>query len=128
MNFYAILPLTFLTAWACALLLADLFIKRKGLTAFLAALGLALTLGITISQIGWTDIGFNSMVVVDGFSTFVGALLLVSGLFGVALAYDYVKRLGIERGEYYGLLLFSIAGMMLMTQAADLIIVFLALE
>ena len=46
----------------------------------------------------------------------------------MALAYDYVKRMGLERGEYYTLLLFSISGMMLMAQAADLIIVFLALE
>ncbi len=34
----------------------------------------------------------------------------------------------IERGEYYTLMLFSVAGMMLMAQAADLIVVFLALE
>jgi NADH-quinone oxidoreductase subunit N len=59
---------------------------------------------------------------------FVDALLLVSGLLGIALAYGYVQRMGIARGEYYTLLLFSVAGMMLMAQAADLIIVFLALE
>jgi NADH-quinone oxidoreductase subunit N len=58
----------------------------------------------------------------------VNALLLVSGLLGIALAYGYIKRMGIERGEYYTLLLFSVTGMMLMAQAADLIIVFLALE
>jgi NADH-quinone oxidoreductase subunit N len=49
-------------------------------------------------------------------------------LLGVALAYGYVKRMGIERGEYYTLMLFSISGMMLMAQATDLIVVFLALE
>ena len=68
------------------------------------------------------------MVVLDGFSTFINALLLVSGMLGIALAYGYVKRMGIERGEYYILLLFSVTGMMLMAQAADLIMVFLALE
>jgi len=36
--------------------------------------------------------------------------------------------MGIERGEYYSLLLFSITGMMLMAQASDLIVIFLALE
>ncbi len=128
LNFSVILPLLILTVWACALLLVDLFIKNKGITALLAALGLALTLGFTLSQIGASDTGFNNMVVLDGFSTFVDALLLVSGLFGIALAYGYLKRMGIERGEYYTLLLFSIAGMLLMAQASDLIIVFLALE
>jgi len=46
----------------------------------------------------------------------------------IALAYDYIKRMDIERGEYYVILLFSISGMLLMSQANDLIVVFLALE
>jgi NADH-quinone oxidoreductase subunit N len=128
LNFSVVLPLAFLVVWACGLLLVDLFVKRKGVTAFLAALGLALALGLTLAQIGLSNTGFNDMVIQDGFSIFVNALLLLSGLLGVALAYGYLKRMGIERGEYYTLLLFSISGMMLMGQAGDLIIVFLALE
>jgi len=129
-DFSILLPLIILTAWACALLLADLFIPkdRKGITAFLAALGLALTLGFTLTQIRREATSFNGMVTLDGFSTFTSALILISGLLGIALAYGYIKRMGIERGEYYALMLFSITGMLLMTQASDLIIVFLALE
>ena len=126
-----ILPLTFLVVWACVLLLVDLFIPadRKGMTAALSALGLALTLGWTLTQIGREPLAaFNGMVVLDGFSVFVNALLLVSGLLGIALSFGYIKRMKIERGEYYTLMLFSIAGMMLMAQASDLIVVFLALE
>ncbi len=128
LNFSVILPVLVLAGWACLLLLGDLLFKRKGLTAFLAALGLALTLGLTLAQLGMSETSFNNMVIVDGFSIFVDAVLLGSGLLGVALAYGYLKRMGIERGEYYALLLFSITGMMLMAQAGDLIIVFLALE
>jgi NADH-quinone oxidoreductase subunit N len=136
-SFSAILPLILLVVWACVLLLVDLFIprSRKWITATLAAFGLALTLGFTLAQVGSETAGFCDpenptvcMVMLDGFSTFVNALLLVSGLLGVALAYGYVRRMGIERGEYYTLLLFSIGGMMLMAQASDLIVVFLALE
>jgi len=130
LDFSAILPYTILTVWACVLLLVDLFIPkdRKGITALLSALGLAITLGFTFAQLGLEHSGFNNMIVLDGFSTFVNAILLISGLLGVALAYGYVKRMGIERGEYYTLLLFSVTGMMLMAQATDLIMVFLALE
>src|SRR5258708_21164695 len=130
LDFQTLLPYTILTAWACVLLLVDLFIPkgRKGITAFLAALGLAFTLSFTLIQIGSEQTGFHNMVVLDGFLIFVNAILLISGLLGVALAYGYVKRMGIERGEYYTLLLFSVTGMMLMAQATDLIIVFLALE
>ena len=129
-DYQVLTPYILLTVWACILLLFDLFIPKnsKGITAILSALGLAVTLGFTLAQIGIELTGFNGMVTLDGFSTFVNALLLVSGLLGVALAYGYVKRMGIERGEYYTLLLFSVTGMMLMAQAADLIIVFLALE
>ncbi|MDX1378413.1 MAG: NADH-quinone oxidoreductase subunit N [Anaerolineales bacterium] len=129
-DYQVLTPYIILTVWACILLLVDLFIpkERKGVTALLSALGLAVTLGFTLAQIGIEATGFNNMVVLDGFSTFVNALLLVSGLLGIALAYGYVKRMGIERGEYYALLLFSVTGMMLMAQAVDLIVVFLALE
>ena len=130
LDFFAVLPLIILVAWACLLLLADLFMpkNRKGLTALLAALGLVVTLGVSLTQVGQQIVAFNGMVVVDGFAVFLSALFLGSGLVAIALAYDYLKRMGIERGEYYILLMFSISGMMLMSMAADLIVVFLALE
>ena len=129
-DFYTLIPYLILTVWACVLLLVDLFIpkNRKSITAILASVGIAVSLGYTVTQIGFKSPGFNNMVALDGFSTFANILLLVSGLFGIALAYGYAKRMNIERGEYYTLLLFSVTGMMLMAQATDLIIVFLALE
>ncbi len=129
-DFTSVLPLTFLVVWASVLLLLDLFIpkERKSITAALSALGLALTLGFTLTQIGQEVASFNNMVVLDGFSTFVNALLLLSGLLGIGLSFGYIKRMNLERGEYYTLMLFSISGMMLMAQAGDLIVVFLALE
>ncbi|MFZ0534368.1 MAG: NADH-quinone oxidoreductase subunit N [Anaerolineales bacterium] len=130
LNMKVVLPTAVLIAWSCVLLLADLFIPkgRKGWTALLAALGLVLFLGLSITQGGQAAAGFNRMVIYDGFSFFLNILFLSSGLVGIALAFDYIKRLDIERGEYYVLLLFSISGMMLMAQANDLIVVFLALE
>jgi len=123
-------PLVLLVVWACALLIGDLFIpkERKTLTAALAAVGLALTLGFTLTQAGEEATGFSNMIILDGFSVFVNALLLLCGLMGIALSFGYIKRMNLERGEYYTLMLFSIAGMMLMAQAGDLIVVFLALE
>ncbi|NMC78608.1 MAG: NADH-quinone oxidoreductase subunit N, partial [Chloroflexi bacterium] len=125
-----ILPLVILVGWGLLLLLVDLWVprQRKGITAVLAAVGLALTLGFSLVNRGQTQLAFNGMAVVDGFATFLDVIFLVSGLVGVALAYNYLKRMGIERGEYYSLLIFTISGMMLMTYAYDLIVVFLALE
>jgi len=126
----AILPLIVLAGWACVLLLVDLFIPkdRKGLTALLAAAGLLVALILAVSQRNLPVVAFNGMVSVDRFAIFLMILVLGAGLIGIALAKDYLRRTGIERGEYYTLLLFSICGMMLMAMAADLIVVFLALE
>ena len=129
-DLYTILPILVVIVWAVLLMLADLWIpdERKGLTAILAAAGLAVALGLTLAQSGKTATAMNGMVVVDGFSVLMNIIFLVSGMAGIALAYDYLKRMKIERGEYYVLLMFSTSGMMLMAGAYDLIIVFLALE
>ena len=125
-----LLPPVVLASWTIILLLIDLWIpkQRKGITAFLAAVGVMLTLGLNITQYGRSMSAFNGMAVLDGFTAFLNTLFLLSGLAGIGLAYDYLKRQNIERGEYYALLLFSVSGMMLMAYANDLIVVFLALE
>lgn len=126
----SITPHIVLVAWAVALLLVDLYIPagRKSLTALLTVAGLAVAMGLELAQAGQAFTGFGGMIVVDGFSVFLNTLFLASGMAGVALAYNYLKRMGIERGEYYVLLMISISGMMLMGSAGDLIVVFLALE
>jgi len=127
---FAILPIIIVIGWACILLIADLFVPqdRKGITAALAALGLVIALGATVARIGIETTLFNGMLIQDGFSTFFQVLFLFLGLFAISQAYDYLRRRGIERGEYYVLLLFSISGMMLMASAGDLMMIFLALE
>jgi NADH-quinone oxidoreductase subunit N len=129
-NLSKTMPLNVVILWACGLLLVDLFVPkdRKGVTALLAAAGMVVALGFTIAQTGAQTTAYGGMIAVDGFATFLTVLFLGSGLVGIALSYEYLNRQGIQRGEYYVLLMFSISGMILMSLAADLIVVFLALE
>jgi NADH-quinone oxidoreductase subunit N len=128
-DFLSILPIVVLVLWACALLLVEAFVKAaKRAVPLLAAFGLAVTLGFVVALSRSDYIGFNGMVSADGFAAFLNVLFLLSGIAAIALAFDYNKRMGIDRGEFYVLLLFSISGMMLMSIAVDLIVVFLALE
>jgi NADH-quinone oxidoreductase subunit N len=133
------LPLTIVVTWACLVLIASAFAPRDGQRwmALLSAAGLVLALVVALvpalngssgQPAGWFKTVFLGMAVVDGFAVFMNVLVLLCGLAGIAVAYDYLKRMGLERGEYYALLLFSISGMMLMGMAADLIVVFLSLE
>ncbi len=127
----ALLPEILLVVWASALLLINLAIpsKRKGAVAVLAALGLGVSLAAAVALAGSSRSAFGGMVVLDGFAVFLQVLLAASGIAAITLAYDYIQRQGIDQpGEYYILLLFSVAGMMLIGQATDFIMVFLALE
>jgi NADH-quinone oxidoreductase subunit N len=135
-NLMAALPLLILVGWGCVVLLVDLFIPvgRKYWTAWLTVLGLvgtAVALSIqmlSFSRSGTAQFAFNGMLAVDGFSIFLQIVFIISAILGVLMALNYLPRHGIERGEYYTLLLFTTTGMMLMAMAADLIVVFLALE
>jgi NADH-quinone oxidoreductase subunit N len=50
------------------------------------------------------------------------------GLLSLAISGPTVERERLPRGEYYALMLFATAGMMLMATASDLLLIFLALE
>jgi NADH-quinone oxidoreductase subunit N len=126
----AILPSALLAAWACALLIVDLFVpvRRRGITAGLTAVAIVTAMVALGLLAGRQAVAPGSMVVADGTGAFFQIILLLGGLFGVALAFDYIRRTDIERGEYYILLLFSLSGMLLLTISSDLVMVFLGLE
>ncbi|MBI4927551.1 MAG: NADH-quinone oxidoreductase subunit N [Anaerolineae bacterium] len=130
-DFLTILPPAFIAVAAVILLVVDLFIPkhREGITALLASVILAGGLGVNLAMSGRSlPPAFNGMLVLDGFAVFANAIILVCGLAGIALAFHFLRRMGLDNSEYYPLMLFSTAGMMLLNQAYDLIIVFLAIE
>ncbi|MEJ5312884.1 MAG: NADH-quinone oxidoreductase subunit N [Anaerolinea sp.] len=129
-DFLTLLPAIVLLAWGVIMLVVDLFLptSRKGITPLLSGIGAAAGLGVNFALTGYSQTGFNGMVVLDGFASFTNTLLLISSLFAIMLSYDYMRRMNIERSECCALMLISTAGMMIMVQAYDLIVLFLALE
>lgn len=126
------LPVFVLITWAILQLMLDLFIERKSLTAGISLMGLLVTGGLLAFQAvntqGLALTGFNDMLVLDGFSLFLQAVIVMTAFLSVLIAMEYLPRHNLDRGEFYTLLLFTTAGMMLMTLANDLIVVFVALE
>lgn len=129
-DFSAVLPLVIVAGSACVLLIVDLFVPhgQKGITGLLAAVALSAALAEVLIQSRQPQQAFGGMILADGFAAFLQSVFLIAGIAGIALAYDYLRRMGIERGEYYALMMFVIGGMMLMSMAGDLIVVFLGLE
>ncbi|HYH52415.1 MAG TPA: NADH-quinone oxidoreductase subunit N [Acidimicrobiia bacterium] len=70
----------------------------------------------------------SGMVAVDGFAVFARTVILAATALGLMVAQGYLRREEVESPEYHALLLLSASGMLLMTSANDLIVVFLALE
>jgi NADH-quinone oxidoreductase subunit N len=130
LNMGAALPAISVAAWACILLVIDLWIpkNRKILTAYLTAGGLAFAFFANLAVYNQTGDSFFGMYVTDQFTGFLNLVILATALIAVLLSVDYLKRAEIERGEYYILLLFSTAGIMFMVAANDLIAIFVSLE
>jgi NADH-quinone oxidoreductase subunit N len=68
------------------------------------------------------------VVVADNFSLFITWILVIVGILSLAISGPVVEREGLPAGEYYALMLFALAGMILMAMASDLLVIFLALE
>jgi NADH-quinone oxidoreductase subunit N len=67
-------------------------------------------------------------VTADDFSLFFHALVLGVAAVTVLLSPSYLRANGIERGEYYALLLFSVVGMLGLVSSLELVSIFVALE
>ena len=64
----------------------------------------------------------------DDLSLFLHALLLGIAAASVLLSPSYLRTNGMERGEYYALLLFSVVGMLGLVSSLELVSLFVALE
>ena len=112
----------------------DLITKRRGVVIATALIGLCipalLTLSLALHSFGsYPKTAFFGMLTVDGYAIFFQALFLVIG-FGVMLvSTGYVERyLRSTVGEYLSIILFSLAGMMLMSGTTELISIYISLE
>jgi NADH-quinone oxidoreductase subunit N len=130
LNLGIALPAIFLGLFTMVVLIVDLFVPRdrKIITArlTLAALVVAFILNLAVFDVNETAL--FEMFIADQFSAFLNIVILTTAFITVLLSVDYLQRAKIERSEYYTLLLLSVAGIMFMASANDLIVVFIALE
>lgn len=125
-----ILPELLLAAFGILIMVAEPFLPpgRKrllGPTALVGTLAALATTGVQATNQGHA---FNRLVVIDGFSVFLHALLLLVTALTLLASFRYLQRENINHGEYYALLLFGTVGMGVMASANELILVFLGLE
>ncbi len=125
----AIVPMLCVTAAAIAAMVAEAF-RAPGERMPIGPLGAIGLTGAAVACVLLWNHNTSSFGVVqaDNFGLFVTMVLIVVGLLSLAFSGPTVERERLPQGEYYALMLFAIAGMMLMATASDLLLIFLALE
>ena len=130
-DFAHLAPEIILTLAAIAVVLVDLVVRNKQILAWLSIAGV-LASGVAAIAL-WTSgaggASYSGVVITDLFGTFFKIVLLGGTLLALLLSPAYVnRRLSRFHGEYYGLLLLSTVGMMLLVSVGELISILLALE
>ena len=103
---------------------------RKDLGVFAFA-GTLVALAATFYQAVTPDIhgtGWFGMVRVDSFSICFHVIVGFVAATVILASFDYLKQQSIRAGEFYGLILLGAVGMMLMSSAVELVLIFIALE
>jgi NADH-quinone oxidoreductase subunit N len=128
-DYAAVIPLVIVALSATAAMLAEAF-RQPGERMPIAGLGLIGLAGAAAASVFLWDHDATSFGVIraDNFALFINITLCIVGVLTMLFSSDVVDRTGLPAGEYYALTLFAICGMMMMAQATDLLVIFLALE
>ena len=135
-HYLAILPILTFFGAALALLIVTSLVRTNvrlvAATTITVATGVA-TLVMSVFQ--WSYVAHHGAtttvahaIVLDDFSVVASAVIAVSLLLSALVAHDWAVRERLAGVEFHILALASSAGALLMTQANDLVVVFLGLE
>ncbi|MBI3998360.1 MAG: NADH-quinone oxidoreductase subunit N [Armatimonadetes bacterium] len=113
---------------ALVVLMVDLWLaaERRGVLIAVSLLGLAWA--AWMAAVAPDGVSFAGMYVRDALARAGQLLALGVTAAGVLVAPEYLRRGGLDRGEYYVLVLVAGAGAMLMAASRDLLMLFLSLE
>jgi NADH-quinone oxidoreductase subunit N len=131
LDLHLLLPEIVLTVAAMAVVAVDLLApaspRRTAAAPALSAAGIAVALALLLLDRREGGALFGAFQA-DAFARFARALAAGGGLLVVALASTYTRRMDRGHGEFYGLLLLALLGVLLVAGVADLVSLFVAVE
>lgn len=126
-----VLPEIIILGMAMTILLTDLFLKEKnrGLIYALAQFTLALAAGVSVltHAPGVAD-AFTGMFVDDPLSDVLKLMIYLGTSVIFVYSRPYIQLRHMFRGEFYALVLFAVAGMMVMVSGQNLLTLYIGLE
>jgi NADH-quinone oxidoreductase subunit N len=130
-DYICVLPEIVLTLFGVVVMMLEpLFPPRASRRplGYVAVVGTIAAAVATLYQAEHPGTGFFDMVRVDAFSIFFHLLIIFVAALVVLASFEYLDAQQIRSGEYYGLILFGAVGMVLMSSAVELVLIFIALE
>jgi len=130
-NLQLLTPEFALAGLALLVLAVDLVVpqNRKNLLGWLSIAGLLGLIALSLKMLwGENETLYGGLLAVDAFSLFFKIFFLGLGIFIILSSMDYVEKNLTSRGEFYGLILFSILGMNVMAQSRELLTAYISLE
>jgi NADH-quinone oxidoreductase subunit N len=115
---------------AAAVLVVDLaWPGRRTLAIATALFGLGLVALAALSLSGHTaEKAFGGAYILDNLTTFLDLLFVAIAALTILFANDYLEPRGLPIAEFAAILIFAVTGAMLISGAADLLLLFVALE
>ena len=125
-----ILPELLVVFAACVLLVLDPITpsSKKDFLAWMCLGTLVVCFFVTAAGMGERTFAFSNLVVVDSYAAFWKLLLYLVSVLTILLSIGYLKEEKIDLAEFYGFIMLSLTGMMIMVSGADLLVVYLGLE
>src|SRR6476619_5039217 len=125
-----LLPELVLVGGAFALLMLDLFLSesQRVVTHLVAIALLLVTAWLAAAGIGGHGAVLGGMFVRDDMSDVLKAGACVLTALALVYAWPFLRQRGLYKGEVAVLMLFAVAGMMLLISAGSLVMVYLGLE
>lgn len=123
-------PLLSVTLTAVVVLMTGLFLKRTSgsILAGISLLGIVVAVFFTVRLWDYNQYGFAGVIVVDNlFVFFATASLIIAGL-AVLLSTSQLSNLIRDPSEFYALLLFCTAGMLVLSASSDLLMLIIGIE
>ncbi|OGF46835.1 MAG: hypothetical protein A2452_03815 [Candidatus Firestonebacteria bacterium RIFOXYC2_FULL_39_67] len=127
----ALTPEVFVLCLAFLVIAADILlpVKSKRLILDIAAFGFVFALILTLGNLRQQGAYyFYNAIIVDSFAGFFKIIILVSAIFMLMMSRDYKPLEDNKIGEYTSLVVLVTLGMMLMSGASDLLMLFLSVE
>ncbi len=129
-NLQRLAPEVVLCLVGMVIMIADAFVSRAGRRAlgWLAFFGSLVALAAVRIAAEHTGPAYSHLFSNDTFSLFVHVVVIGAAALAILGSLDYLDREGIQRGEFYALVLFAVAGMGMLAGANELVTAFIGLE